>query len=274
MIKLIVCDMDGTLLNSKKEMPKGMFTCIRELSKEGIYFCAASGRQYYSLAESFAPVKDDMFFIADNGCMVVKGKNDEQIDSHIIPIDFVHQFVKISQQLPHTHVVLSGLKYAYYVDSEEEILKNIYPYYHRRKQVDDLLDVDDDIFKIAILNLNGTADHVYPFYQQFSKEFSVAVSAFEWMDIMPKNIHKGNALISLQEKLNISKSETMAFGDFMNDYEMLKEADYSFAMKNALPQIKQICRFETAFTNEEEGVLKEIERCRQNNWEFIKKQGD
>ena len=50
----------------------------------------------------------------------------------------------------------------------------------------------------------------------------------------------------------------MAFGDFMNDYQLLQEATYSYAMKNALPQIKQIANYETKYTNEEDGVIQTI----------------
>ena len=64
---------------------------------------------------------------------------------------------------------------------------------------------------------------------------------------MRKGVHKGIGVRKLQEYLGISKEETMIFGDFMNDYEMLQEAHFSVAMKNALPQIKAICREETEY---------------------------
>ena len=70
MIKLIVSDMDGTLLNSCHELPKDFMSVFEQLQQRGIYFCAASGRQYLSLLQFFSPVKDRMAFISENGAFV------------------------------------------------------------------------------------------------------------------------------------------------------------------------------------------------------------
>ena len=270
MIKMIVCDMDGTLLNHEKKMPKEMNRLISQLHHEGIAFVAASGRQYYSLTDLFSKFKDEMYFLADNGCMVVNGKEDEIISIHEIDQEAAREFIRIARAIPDTYIVLSGLKGAYYESDREEVICNVTPYYHRHQQVDDLLLVEDKIIKLAVLNLHGTAQNVYPQFEKFAETYNVAVSAFEWMDIMPKGIHKGSAVCELQTRLGISQKETMAFGDFMNDYEMLQQAYFSFAMKNALPEIKKIARFETTYTNEEEGVLQEIEKWRENAWELVK----
>ena len=75
MIKFIATDMDGTLLNSKKELSPEFYDVFEELKKRDILFAAASGRQYYTLAKEFNDIKDDMLFIAENGTFVVyKGK--------------------------------------------------------------------------------------------------------------------------------------------------------------------------------------------------------
>ena len=66
MIKFIATDMDGTLLNSKKELSPEFYDVFEELKKRNILFAAASGRQYYTLAKEFNDIKDDMLFIAEN----------------------------------------------------------------------------------------------------------------------------------------------------------------------------------------------------------------
>ncbi len=70
MIRLIAADMDGTLLNSKGELPKHLFEAIRILKKRGVLFAAASGRQYYNLETLFSPVRDEMMFLCENGSMI------------------------------------------------------------------------------------------------------------------------------------------------------------------------------------------------------------
>ena len=80
------------------------------------------------------------------------------------------------------------------------------------------------------------------------------------MDIVPKGTNKGTAIAKMQAMLGISPKETMAFGDQMNDFEMINQAYHSYAMDNAIDKIKQIARY-TAPSNNEFGVvstLKEV----------------
>lgn len=258
MIRLIITDMDGTLLHGDKSMPEGTLELIRELHARGIVFAAGSGRQYASLRESFASCAELMYFIAENGAMSVEGKSARVLDHHPLNIEDVHRFIRMSEQIPGAVPVLCGVKSAWYTTEDPADLRNITPYYHNHQRVSDLHGVDDEILKIAILHHGGTAEHIYPRFAPYRADFSIAVSAFEWMDIMPKGVNKGVGVRMLQKHLGITREETMAFGDFMNDLEMLQEAEYSVAMKNALPQIKAVCREETAYTNEEDGVIRWI----------------
>ncbi|NLD83945.1 MAG: HAD hydrolase family protein, partial [Clostridiales bacterium] len=64
MIRLIACDLDGTLLNSRGELPAGTFDRIRRLKEKGVRFAAASGRQYGNLRRLFYPVRDEIAYLA------------------------------------------------------------------------------------------------------------------------------------------------------------------------------------------------------------------
>lgn len=75
------------------------------------------------------------------------------------------------------------------------------------------------------------------------------------MDCMKPGINKGQAVKLLQDSLEIKPEETMAFGDQLNDIEMLEQAYYSFAVGNARPEVKATARFQTD-TNVNDGVLK------------------
>ena len=72
-IKLIAADMDGTLLSSRKQLPKGFFPLVRTLKKIGVRFAPASGRQYYNLYEQFGEIADELMYISENGGMVCDG---------------------------------------------------------------------------------------------------------------------------------------------------------------------------------------------------------
>ena len=72
------------------------------------------------------------------------------------------------------------------------------------------------------------------------------------------NAHKGFALHKLQQLYNISPAETMVFGDYNNDLEMLALAEFSFAMENAHPNVKAVANYETS-SNDDLGVEKILE---------------
>ena len=260
MIRLIVTDMDGTLLHDDKSMPDGTFALIDALHARGIHFAAASGRQYASLRDNFKEHATYMHFIAENGAVSADGATDTILRTHPLPLDKAIELIRIARSLPDTFVVACGAQAAYYESDSPILERNLAAYYHRRMLVKDLTALNEELVKLAILNIHGTQEFVHPHFAPYKEQFSIAVSAFEWMDIMMPNVHKGVGVRDLQQRLGVSRDETMAFGDFMNDYELLQEAAYSFAMKNAIPAIKEVATYETAFTNEEDGVIKEIRR--------------
>ena len=75
-----------------------------------------------------------------------------------------------------------------------------------------------------------------------------------WTDRSLATTNKGRGLIALQKKYDIAPDETMVFGDYLNDYEMMKQGYFCYAMANAHPDLKAISNFET-LSNDEDGVL-------------------
>ena len=75
MIKMVASDLDGTLLiGGRQTLPEEIFPLVKELKKMGILFVAASGRQYANMRNLFAPVKDEMAFISENGGLAVQNE--------------------------------------------------------------------------------------------------------------------------------------------------------------------------------------------------------
>lgn len=140
----------------------------------------------------------------------------------------------------------------------QEFLNEIDKYYIQKHIVNDLYAVDDNIFKIAICDLGISAENSYKILNPlFGKDNKVVVSGALWVDINGKSVNKGAALKEIQELYNITYEETMVFGDFYNDIEMLKEAHYSFVMENANEDMRQYGNF-IAKSNKEAGVIQAI----------------
>ncbi len=253
-IKMIVTDMDGTFLNSKKEMHPEAFDIIRKLNDKGIIFVVASGRQYFNLYNRFN--NDNIIYLAENGCLIVKGSEIFRFKS--IGFGIILEILEKIKTINNTQVILSGKKAAYTKPFiSDEVEKHFREYYSKIVVVDDYKDIDDDICKIAILNLNGTEDNVYPLLAKYSFDYSITVSSFEWLDIFDITVNKGASLETLQQRLNISKEETMIFGDYLNDLELYNVAKETYAMENAHPKIKEAAKY-IAPSNDEFGVIKVI----------------
>jgi len=256
-IKLIVTDMDGTFLNSSHEVSPEFPKIYEELKKRNILFVPASGRQMLGITKYFGEIENEMAFIAENGGYVIY-KN-EELFADQLDQKYVAEIITVIRTIPGATAVLSGKKKAYFETDNQDFIDYISQFYTDNERREDLTEaIDDSIFKIAVYHADGSELNVYPFLKEFEKyDLEIVVSGQYWLDIMNKNINKGNALEKLQKVLNITPQQTMAFGDYMNDIQMLENSKYSYAMKNAHPSVKKAANFE-ACSNDNFGVLKII----------------
>ncbi len=255
MIKLIVTDMDGTLLDSKHEINSEFWGTFEELKKRDIVFSAASGRQYYNLLEKFDSIKDDVLFIAENGTYVVK--NGEELFSNTMDREEIKEVVDIGREIEGAYLVLCGKKSAYVESRSEEFIAEVEKYYHRYEIVEDILEVEDEVLKVTLCDFKGSEENSHRYYKNYEDKFKITVSGKLWLDIVNKTANKGVAIEKVQEILGINNSETMAFGDYLNDLEMIENAQYSYAMENAHPKLKEVSKF-IAKSNDENGVVEVI----------------
>ncbi|MEH0155198.1 HAD family hydrolase [Limibacter armeniacum] len=256
-IKLIVTDMDGTLVKSNHELPDDFFSVFEMLKQKGILFCVASGRQYYNLREQMLPIKDEIYFAAENGSLLMHKEEEQQIND--LPFDTVLELLEIGRKVPNTYTLFCGRKSCYVESDAPELMAQLKKYYHKFEVVDDLSKVDDKILKFTICDLNGAEKYTLPYFEQYKNEMNVKVAGAMWLDISAPDANKGKAIETLQKLHNISPEETMVFGDYLNDLEMMSCAYFSYAMENAHEELKQAARFITK-SNDNDGVLEVIRR--------------
>ena len=262
MIKLIVADMDGTLLNSKKELPARTFEIIDQLKEQGIIFAVASGRQSQSLLRIYDDIKDKIIIVADNGGTVFD--SGELIFNDFMDLEDVREIVEAVEAIPRVKITICGLQSAYMFGDDllqeisHDLVKDYFPVYTVINNLDEL-STDEQVVKLAIFDPEYNAKvNIYEKLKYLEEKYQIAVSSIEWTDIMNAGMNKGLAIQKLQERFNITIAETMAFGDEKNDYEMMQQAYYSYAMANAIPEIKKISNFIT-LSNDEQGVIKVLE---------------
>ena len=259
-IRLVTVDMDGTLLDEHHEIPATLWPLLEELRERDVLFCPASGRQHANLATRFAPVADDLLIIAENGSYVAQGGR--EISSATVSHDVVARLVAAVRALaasPGADVgaVVCGKRSAYVERVDAAFLAECERYYTRLQPVDDLLAVDDDVLKIAVFDFGSAQRTTAPALERFRRTQQVVVSGEHWVDVMHPTTHKGTAVRAIQERYGITPAQTMAFGDYLNDLEMLDAAEHSYAMADAHPTVRARARH-LAPSNREDGVVRTI----------------
>lgn len=254
MIKLVVTDIDGTLLpEGTDQLNPELFDIIRELKKKDILFVAASGRQYGSMRYLFQPVENDIFFIAENGSNVMyQGKN---VSSNFMDETIAKEVVTYFRTLKECEIVLSVPENLYLERENPELLDLLLNGYHNTvKMTDDLIALCGKTNKISAYRKDGIAVEAKGIQERFASRLNTVVAGDPWIDLMDLTADKGNALQYLQKQMQISKEETMAFGDNCNDIGMLRCAAESYAVANAAPEVKKAAKY-IAPSNTEDGVL-------------------
>ncbi|REE25155.1 hypothetical protein DFQ09_103470 [Winogradskyella pacifica] len=250
-VKMVVTDMDGTLLNSHHEVSSKFFELFKDLKQQNIQFVAASGRPYYSIVEKLQPIKDDIIIVAENGGLVIK--NEDLLLSNQLDPNRLLELYTLVTNIEGAYPIFCTQHRAFILRASDELVKTFSEYYSVYTIIDTFEEITDDIIKIALYHTTNSEKHIFPFVKHLKPELNVVVSGNHWVDISEAITNKGNALTFLQNQLNISASETMVFGDYNNDLEMLTCAKYSYAMKNAHPNVKTVANFETE-SNDNNGV--------------------
>ncbi|MFR1767156.1 MAG: HAD family hydrolase [Lachnospira sp.] len=246
MIKFIASDLDGTLLlNGAQEVDRSFFDVIDKISYKKCIFAPASGRQMVSLQRLFAPVADELLYIAENGALV-KYK-DETIAKTPIDRKLAMDIIEDVINMPNCEVLVSGEKTAYIKPKSDEYRYRMTKVinYHTTL-VDDFSQIDEDILKVAVCDLSGIVNSKDYFMSKWKDLSAVTVSGDLYIDFMDKSVNKGMAVKQVQQYFGITKDECMAFGDNFNDIEMLDEVTYSYAMEKAVSEVKAHANYITA----------------------------
>lgn len=256
MIRLIASDMDGTLLDSQRRMPPDFDEMMAKLYEREIHFAVASGRSYATLKEQFQDYLEELIFICDNGAYIVYQQ--ELIGLSLMLEEDLRELIQVCRSFD-GKLLLCGMHGTYHeYFGTEEAEEEVNHYYVNQVLVEDNTTVEDGVFKIALYDEKGAQEHAYPILKkQFKDRFTMQISGINWIDIMNTGVNKGTGLCRIQEKLGILPEETMAFGDYMNDYELLLQAKESFAMANAHEDLKKVAAH-IARSNDEQGVMEAI----------------
>lgn len=259
MIKLVVSDIDGTLVkDGTLDINPEYMDVISKLTEKGIHFVACSGRQFCSEKQLFAPVKDKIFYISDGGTVV--RTLDKILNVHTLPIEiWKNMAIMAKKEMPECDYFLSAPEGSYAENSNTPMfhwLKDSYGY--DIQEIPDLLESfgeEKQITKIAIYRTDHCEEMCAPvFTPHWKDKVNMACAGKEWMDCTPIGADKSSAVAFLQKYLGITPEETCTFGDNINDIEMLKNAGSSYAVANAREEVQKAAKA-VCPSYQEDGVL-------------------
>ncbi|PMC63297.1 HAD family hydrolase [Corynebacterium xerosis] len=266
-LRLVVVDMDGTLLDDAGALPADLPRVLDRLKSGAIAFAPASGRQYATLRDMFGGVRTESgatvdSFIAENGNVVVRdgeisaadGMDPEIVDDVIDAVRAAR-----AEGRPMGLIVCHPDR-AYVEIDQPGFNAEAAKYYHSRAVVEDLHEVNDGAIKLAIFDGRGSELEAAPLMERLvGGRLDVAVSGRCWVDMMVPGRDKGHAVRELQERLGVTPAQTAVFGDFLNDLQMMSAGEMSFAMANAHEDIKAASNY-LAPSNTDSGVVVTLDR--------------
>lgn len=256
-IKLVVLDMDGTLLDSEHEITTKNKEVITKLMKQGVQFILASGRSYDSMAPYIKELGLDLPVISSNGAFV-KSPKDHKIYCNLnVCLDLTQEIVDYG--LEHEYGVSLYFEDGVSTLNEEMI--------DAHKEIEGL---DVDLIKPNQIDKSPNKIIYFDNYERIGEAFKITEKRYGekvyvtrsgdfYLDFMSLQTSKGYAVKIVMDAMDISKNEIMVIGDNFNDIPMFEHAGIAVAMGNALPEVKEQSDYVTK-TNVEDGVAYALEK--------------
>ena len=257
-VKLIASDMDGTLLDENGQVPPETFELILALRERGVRFVASSGRRYDRLCDFFSPVKDRMDFVASNGAQVFA--DGVQIDREVYSHLAIRRLAKTVAMFPNMHLALFDRTKSYLLDDEDKFVREVDKDLPNVERIYELPSPQVSIIKASIFCDDGNVmDNAYVLQRELGGLFTFAPSGSSYIDAMQPGISKASGIAQVMEYHGIDASEVMAFGDAMNDYEIIRFVGTGCAMANGRPALRAVAD-RVIGSNVEHAVQSEMRR--------------
>lgn len=240
MIRMIACDIDGTLLqNGQEELPPEIHALILRLETRGVAFCAASGRQFSNLYQLFGPSAGRIYYVCENGALVFgKGDCERPIAKTALSQEAVRGIAGAVLERPECEILFSGLNTSYLMLKDRASLADIRPYLGSRiVMIDRAEDIRDEIIQISAYCRPDVGRAYEALSSARMDGVNMVAAGQNWIDFSCAD--KGTGLKKLCGGLGISLGEVMAFGDNFNDVSMLDLAGAPVIMESAPDTLRE-----------------------------------
>lgn len=263
--KLLVLDVDGTLLNDEREISKRTLAALLKVQQMGVRIVLASGRPTYGLmplAKTLELGNYGGFILSYNGCQIIKAQNGEILFERRINPEMLPYLEKKARK--NGFAIFTYHDDTLITDSpDNEYIKN-------EALLNNLKIIKEDEFSTAIdfapckcMLVSDKEKALIGLEQHWEKRLAGTLDAFRsepyFLEVVPCGVNKANTLGALLEHLGVTREEVIAVGDGVCDVTMLQLAGMGVAMGHSQDSVKVCADYVTA-SNEEDGVALAVEK--------------
>ncbi|MDF2565918.1 MAG: hydrolase Cof [Massilibacillus sp.] len=265
-IDCCVFDLDGTLLNSSKEVSSANLQALQKLKKHGVKVVLATGRNDVYVKGLAMKIGITEPIIACNGALIRSPITNEVLYHKFMPKEYVEEISSycFSNAYDFTASVCDSMfcsanskRVSFFHEYNMAMAPEFKIPIHMMETVEDL--PLTQVLKMFIWQLSE--EEVVKIKQRYNTDEKMTFISSEkgGLDIAAKEVSKGIALSVIAEKYHFALDRIAVFGDHHNDISMMNLAGYSFAMENAEPEVKQAAKYITK-SNDEDGIAYAIEK--------------
>lgn len=230
-------DVDGTLIpESGNVIDERYYDAILSLRRMNIQVVIDSGRHIDSLLHLFAPVRDELFYICDNGA--VAGTAEQLVLAHTMSDDDYRGLIRDSQNIEGCDVVVSTPNGAFTEKEISESFRTLLHSYRFSWEEVPLLTVTDAV-KVALHSDGDVGARTKQLVDKWKGTLSGVRSGAHWLDFMTPGVNKARTLEQIMKQEQIPREEVIAFGDNMNDIDMIQYAGIGYAVANAADPVRR-----------------------------------
>lgn len=273
-IRMIGVDLDGTLLNDKKQISERTMAALKKAEQRGIEIVPSTGRSFPLIPQFIKELPGAHYFITTNGAAVYSSDGESIVKNEMSGSDAADIISMLVDELGAFACVFSGGKYIaqpkHGIKLGSVPIESMIPPYASNyfnsgnlNMVESVADaVRDSEAEIVTVDLHELSEDKRKYIMEKLHDFPGLICVYGSpfnMDITRKDATKGNGLLKLGEILGIGRDEILACGDSGNDADMIRLAGFGAAMANADEFAKGAADFVT-LSNEEDGVAEIIEK--------------
>lgn len=272
--KMIVLDLDGTLMSSKNEILPKTKEALFKAQEQGVMIVLASGRPTYGMVKAAKELRLDEYpgyILSYNGGRIISVQTNEMIYDDSLTPEICHELYDLSREM-NVNIMAYEDEAIITADDDQYIQKEAHINGMPINRVENFKDsvTFNSVKCLCTAEPEYLAQVEIKMKERLGDRLSITRSLPFFLEFMPQNINKAYSLQKLLEHVGLDKSQLIACGDGYNDLPMIEFAGLGVAMGNAVDEVKAAANYVTA-TNDEDGIAQVIEKFILNNYLIIKK---